>query len=738
MSQPAIVAKSRLPPALRRTLWLLLIGYAAYLLVANLALNLPLADALINRAPERFRVSFSRAITPWPGYVWAQDVVVTAHARNTQWRATTTSLSARIAFLPLASRVLRFPVIEAQQLTFETDRVAQFMPPREPSPKVWTIELPRVHSDGALALRWNEARLEGEGDVTFALRKQLRGGPIEILPSRLVLRDARFSHAEMVLFKDAKVELGLTMDKHIGSEHPGRAKIKLMRVELIVQGATDPQDLTLAADNKLAIAPRQASTADGAGTVTAALVLDHGELASGGRVSIFVPLSFAINDGTRDDNQLSVQIDVAEAVTLSAKLPQQADGFAHLDAELRIAQRTLPLDGWAPLLANTSGRVSTRWRFESLRWLSDLLVHKPWLDFDGAGELDAHLQIAAGQLAPGSRFELPHMQLVADVLNDRITGRGHAKGRLEANADGSSHSQVNLQLDDFRIAPQADPALTYVEGKALSIDLTASGDLVKIKDSISARVRLRDAQVADLSHYNSYLPQRDMSFIGGRGAFSGDLTLNAQGQVSRGTLGIRATDARMRIARLDMAGDVDIDMRLAESNLKQRNFQLDGSHIALSRVSFRDAAGNAQRDWWTHITLARAQAQWGRPLEIDADATISMKNVGFLLTLFAQKKPFPRWVARLVDDGEAEVSTQLQLRGKSLVLDHLQAENQRFGLRSRLQLAEGQAQGDLLLRWGVLSLGVELADSERDYRLIGAKKWFDGRPDLLPHRPGQR
>jgi len=737
MSRPAALGKSRVPRPLSTTLWLLLIGYAVYLLAANLLLNLPLADAVFNRAPERVRVTWGSALTPWPGLLWAQDVLVVGHARNTQWRAAAASASARIDLLALASRELRFAVIEAEQLTFEADRVAAFMPPRERSPKAWTVALPHIHSDGPLAMRWNDLRLDGEGELSFAMRKQLRGGPLQILPSTLVMRDARLARAAIVLFSDAQLELGLTMDKHIGAEHLGRAKLALMRIELEISAATDAFDLTLAAGNTLAFAPRQMTSADGAGKLEAALTLDHGELAPGGHLSLAVPLSFAIADGTRDDNLLSVQVDVAEAITLSAQLPQRADSFAHLDAELRFAQRTLPLDGWVPLLANTSGRLSTRWRFQSLRWLSELLVQTPWLDFDGAGELEADVVIVAGQLAPGSRFELPQMQLVADVLNDRISGRGHAKGRLDSGTDGASRTQVNVQLDHFQIAPQADPLLSYVEGKALTIDLLASGDLAKIKDSMSARVRLRDAKVADLTHYNSYLPKRDISFVGGSGAFSGDLTLNAQGQVSRGTLGIRATDARMRIAKLDLAGDVVIDMRLAESNLKQRSFTLDGSRIALSRVSFRDAAGNEQRDWWTNITLGRAQALWGRPLQIDADTSLTMKNVGFLLTMFSQKKPFPRWVARLIGAGEAEVSTQLQLRGKSLVLDHLQAENQHFGVRSRLQLADGKAQGDLLLRWGVLSLGVELADAERDYRFIGAKKWFESRPDMLQPLPAR-
>jgi hypothetical protein len=109
-----------------------------------------------------------------------------------------------------------------------------------------------------------------------------------------------------------------------------------------------------------------------------------------------------------------------------------------------------------------------------------------------------------------------------------------------------------------------------------------------------------------------------------------------------------------------------------------------------------------------------------------------MKNVGFLLALFAQKKRFPRWVVRLIDAGTAEVQGLARVQGRRLVLDRLQAENRRFRMRARLQLGEAAPEGDLLLRWGVLGLGVELNPGERDYHLIKATQWYESRPDLLP------
>jgi hypothetical protein len=325
------------------------------------------------------------------------------------------------------------------------------------------------------------------------------------------------------------------------------------------------------------------------------------------------------------------------------------------------------------------------------------------------------------------------MQATARVLNNRISGSGRAVGQIAAQdpANADAAATVNLQLERFTIAPDADQAQTFVEGSDLAIDLRASADLSRFRETVQAQLRFSEARVPDLTHYNHYLPNRDLRFTGGHGTLSGDMNLDANGRVARGLLGLRAVGASMHFARVDISGDVSVDTRLARAKLDERRLDLDDSHIGLRGVSYRDSVGRMQQDWWARIRLPKAQATWGRPMAIDAQATLEMRDIGLLMTLFSQKKSLPKWVARVIDAGEAQVNTRLQVRGKSLVLDHLEAENDRFGLRARLRLADATARGDLLLSWGVLSLGIELDESERDYRLIGARKWYESRPHLL-------
>ena len=50
-----------------------------------------------------------------------------------------------------------------------------------------------------------------------------------------------------------------------------------------------------------------------------------------------------------------------------------------------------------------TGQVQGAWKFESLNWIADLFVRKPWFHLDGGGLLEGDLKIADGQLAAGVR-----------------------------------------------------------------------------------------------------------------------------------------------------------------------------------------------------------------------------------------------------------------------------------------------------------------------------------------------
>lgn len=718
---------------LRRLGWTVLGLYVAYVLLGNLFLNTSLAGLAMNRKPDRFHAQWQRGVTWWPGQARLWHVEVKGHARRVQWTAQAERVRASFAPLPLLWRELKFTDIAADELQFDSGRVAADLAPAPARPGGWIIHLASIHSDTLRRARWEKLEASGPGRVEFGMVKQLRGGALEILPSTLQMAAAQVKLADEALLSQATLDASFSMPSHRAADVHGLARLALIKVALELQGEAPGLTATLRPDDRLDVAMQP-----GAGRAALKLAFEQGELQPGGRVTLDLPVSFTDPAGARSENRFTVDAAIQDQVTLRVILPAQPQGIGSLDANLQIASRRLPLDGWRTLLPQTSGDVALRWRFESLRWLSELLVPSDWLSFDGAGELDAQLRIAAGRLADGSYFEVPGVDLSVRVLDDRIRGHARAAGTIAAPVAGKSEAtaHVELALDKFSMASDAAPDQVYVQGRALKLDLESSGDLARFRDTVSARLRFDNASIPDLTAYNQFLPNANLRFTGGSGQLGADVSLNAHGKVARGRFALQAQRAALAVAEIALTGDVAIDTQLTGADLEGRSFTLDGSGVTLRNVGYRDG-DEARSGWWAKIQLPHSRVRWGRPLQIDGEVEATMKDVGFLLALFAQRKTYPKWVMRLIDAGEASAQGQVQLRGKSAVLDRLQAQNDRFQLRGRMTLEDARRSGDLLLQWGVLRLGVELHDGERKLHLIKATEWFEERADLLPARAGR-
>ena len=187
-----------------RGLLLLLALEALYAVPVNLVLNTPLVDRLVNRKPERFRIDWSVAISPWPGLVHLRGVATHGQSRTIQWEARLRSVTATFAMEPLRRRVVDLGVVRAagvryaQRPRLDTGEAAppeasdwpsiadrrnppDAIPgaggPKEPGPP-WTVRADRIVC-GVEQIWIGRYRLAGPAVVEAALDLVARG-PLQL------------------------------------------------------------------------------------------------------------------------------------------------------------------------------------------------------------------------------------------------------------------------------------------------------------------------------------------------------------------------------------------------------------------------------------------------------------------------------------------------------------------------------------------------------------------------------
>ncbi|MDG2526125.1 hypothetical protein P6166_12240 [Stenotrophomonas sp. HITSZ_GD] len=704
--------------------------YAAYLLLANLFLNTPLGPWAANRKPEKFTAQWGLALSAWPGHVRAWDVHLKGHVMHTRWEVRAARVRGHVALMPLFHRQVRVPLVVAEEVSGGAlrDPGVPVLPPRyDPkAPPGWTLRFDRIASDSVRDGYFGDLRLQGQGRAEVGFSKQMRGGAMALMPSHASFTGATLRQRGQVLLHDARLEANFSLDPHRRDQAAGLDKLLKLDARLRLQGSTAALSLARDAQGRPVL-----RAAPGQGTADIDLHWLRGELAPAGRLAWRAPLAGTRLDGQPLQGEVRVDLAVDRDIVVHALMPEQPGANLKLDADLRLQGRRVPLRDFTTLVPRANGHVLMQWRFPSLGWITAMFPQAQWLQLRGEGQVDADVQVRGGQLAPGSRVSVPQASASAEVMGHHIEGQAQAELRVEGEA-GALVPALDLQMQRFVIADEA--RRPFVEGEQLRLEVRAGAGertAAGLRQSAAARLVFRNARVPDLRAYNRFLPAAQLRFEGGGGTLSGDLAVAPGGTIAEGRLQVAARGARAHAAGIALSTDLDADLRLRQADLRGQNFTLDASTVALRNVRFTGPDGQPRSGWWATIALPRARMDWTRPIRLDADARVKVRDLGFLLALYSQKRDFPSWVGKVVDAGQTQVSGRVFWHADQLVLDRVQAGNDRFTVLARLKLQGSRREGDLFANWGVLSAALETEGGQRNWHLIRARQWYDAQPALL-------
>jgi hypothetical protein len=737
-----------IPPCVRP--WLLAIGlvYAAYLVAGNLFLNTPIGRYAINQKPERFRAQWGIALTLWPGDLLVWNLALHGHAHTHLWMAHADFARGRIAILPLFHREFRMHSVNGTQVSIEDDAAPfDLLPTGDPN-NAWTFHFDDIASTSLRTLRAGNLVLEGSGTMAVAFIKHVHGGPSQLLPSQVSMREAHLRYGQIELLRAATVSSDIAIAQHTHAQASGLKLLSLTHATLAVQGIAP--GIAMQGD-----VPWKAKgiKAAGAGLVTIDLAIANGVLQPGGRFAWSAPIRIVDAKGVvREDNRATVTASIQDAaIAIHAEVPpapasrapnssalnsSAPDNTSSLDADLQLAGRQLPLADLTTLVQRTSGKLDFDWHFTTLDWLAQAFARAPWLRLDGDGQVVAALLIDHGAWRAGSRVDAPMIDLKIQVLDNAFIGNGHAHGELVQTARGPK-PHLHVIMDRFRVAPRHELDRPYVLGRDLHLDLVSDNAITQFRDSFRAALHFANAEVPELTAYNRYLPGKAFRILGGQGLVGGDFAMDTNGSIQTGDM--RVTTQRMEFALggAQMRGDLTLNGQLRKADATGRRFAIDGTSLALSDLVLENVDEKSMPPWQTHLLIDRGTLQWKRPFLMDAHAQIDLQNIRLLIALFARRREFPKWVVHLIDAGEVHADADVLLRGKDLIIDHLVANNNRFDLNARLHSVDGRTDADLYLHRGLFGLGAELHDGQHKFHLVGAKKWYASRPEFLPAVQGR-
>ncbi|MDP2310207.1 MAG: hypothetical protein Q8P18_29595 [Pseudomonadota bacterium] len=310
---------------------------------------------------------------------------------------------------------------------------------------------------------------------------------------------------------------------------------------------------------------------------------------------------------------------------------------------------------------------------------------------DGAVRLDVSLADGVPQTAIGVEFLDFAISLDGDAT-PHVKGQGFAVSATTADV---ALNRPFTSLDIVLELPEAEIPDVGVYNAYMPQDL----GLVLKTGTGTVRGHLEVSTAQSLCHGELFLDGRAVLATLDELTLSGDVAVHAvvpSGNLETGKYDISGTSLELRKIRVISGG------------------------------STREGKDDSKA-WWAQIKLPKGSVAVGAPIFLDGTLDVKFRDTVPFITVFSEKQPLPGWIRGLLGVEPVSGKARIRLGDDVLRVTDFQLFAGQFEVLLELRRRKEMV-GKLYARFGKLSLGMGMENKKSHIQVFNAKKWYDAEP----------
>jgi len=376
------------------------------------------------------------------------------------------------------------------------------------------------------------------------------------------------------------------------------------------------------------------------------------------------------------------------------------------------------------LLGESTGSFQIESSVSSLAWIGVLMSEKYHSSTSGSGTVNGILNIESGLPAAGTDIEVISDSMVLTILDYQASGDG--KVMLSVDGDGETPDwllKVDLANGDLKRVGDVRAAISDVQ---LSLRAQIKDMGFEKKDrQFALEFKIPEAQVTDMSIFNHYLPpDSPVKFTGGTADLMVDILL--QDDDADGYLRLKADGLQAQIEEQQISTDFSANITLVDGKPHEMFFDISGSELRLDNVRVvGDNDSFEQKNWATVLTLTDAETTWAKPLQLTAEAVLSMTDSRPIVAMMGNHKDRPHWVKNMLIVEDIKASVSLDIADNIMVIPYAFMDSDHIDFGAKGVIAGQRNDGMIYARYKKLHVLVKINDGKKNIDLIHAKASFD-------------
>jgi hypothetical protein len=383
------------------------------------------------------------------------------------------------------------------------------------------------------------------------------------------------------------------------------------------------------------------------------------------------------------------------------------------------------------ILGGVSGSAAVSADVESIAALGFLLEKPEWLSFGGSGHLESAFRLRRGVVAPGGHLDFDASKLQARIADWTVEGGGTIG--LKLPEDGPHAAVLEVDFEQFAIR-RGEREVAHIRGEDLRVALDARAfDLEHGLEDLDLRVDVPPSRV-DFAAYTSYLPKSPFRIDRGEGTLSSWFEYSDDKGDGRGEVEISVVGASGAAGDLGVGGDLRLHTLVRSGDLDAKRFDVTGSSLELKNVRVTKPGGGVESEgWWATFATETARLEMKEPLEAEIAVRARMRDAKPFLTALASQRKALFWIDELIGVKDVEGRATIDVDGQSLAAREVAITGRRLDIEGDVRVIGKEREGLLFIEYGPFSTALEMNGHEREWKLFGARRWFEERRSARRH-----
>lgn len=398
--------------------------------------------------------------------------------------------------------------------------------------------------------------------------------------------------------------------------------------------------------------------------------------------------------------------------------------LANEHADLKQLTQVLKNYDLETLLSVADAELEIDGSMSDLSWITILLKNSHNLAIVGSGKIKLHALLDSGWPAEGTLVEILPENLLLNVLDYVIQGDGLI--RMAVTKGGASPDvKLDMDITDGLFKRQKEKQ-AFIENVVIKLD--ASGKNLSYSgpsEELELHFQIPSAKVKDMSVFNQYFPEKSpLQIMGGTADLVADINLepkSASGYVKLNTQGFRSL-----LDDQEIQAQLAVDIKLADGVPRNLDFDISGSSVLLDQVKVIGGETSFdQSDWNIRFDLKKGRAVWKKPVSIQAEADIQMKDTRPIVAMLANHREKHGWLEKLLTIEDIQGEAVMNMTQKQIVIPYAFIDSDKVDVGAKGIISANTRDGMFYARFKKLKGLFKIKDGKRNFDIIKARKKFD-------------